>query len=118
MLRTLHTLDSGFSQWFSNLPYNSSHHVCSFWVSLHPNDRALTEHLANNDLVNVFNVLIKAETAARLEDTPYFRDDNLRIEVLAEEHRGHDHIERSVCKIQICRRCDFVEIRLLEGDIL
>ena len=61
----------------SNLPHNSSHHVSPFWVSLNPNYRTLTKNLANNNFIDVFNVLIKAETPAWLEFSPYLGDDDL-----------------------------------------
>ena len=49
------------------------------------NDRTLTENLVNDNFVNVINMLIKAETPARLEDTPYLGDDDLGVEILAQE---------------------------------
>ena len=67
----------------SNLPHDSSHHVGSFWFGLNPNDRLLAEHLSNNDLVDVFNMLIETEAAARLEHTPYLGDNDNWIEILA-----------------------------------
>ena len=87
----------------SNLPHNSSHHVSPFWVSLNPNYRTLTKNLANNNFIDVFNVLIKAETPAWLEYSPYLGDDNLWIEVLTKEHRAHNRIKSPICKCQICR---------------
>ena len=67
----------------SNLPNDSSHHVSSFWFGLNPNDRFLAEHLSNNDLVDVFNMLIETESTARLEYTPYLGDNDNWIEILA-----------------------------------
>lgn len=70
---------------------------------LNLNDRTLTENLANDNFVNVFDVLIKSKTPARPEDTPYLGDNNLGIEILAQELRGHNHIKRPVRKLQIRR---------------
>lgn len=48
-------------------------------------------------------MLIKAESSARLEYTPYLGDNDHWIEILAKEHRAHDDIEFLISILQVCR---------------
>ena len=63
-----------------NLPHDARHDVEPLGLGLNPNDGALAEDLAHDDLVDVLDVLVKAEAPARLEDAPYLGDDDLWIE--------------------------------------
>ena len=87
----------------SHLPHNSSDHIDFSWLRLNPDDRTLTEHLANDDFVNIWNMLIKAESSAILEDALDFGDDDLRIEILAQEQGAHDCIKTGIRKSQLGR---------------
>mmetsp|Transcript_25209 Transcript_25209/g.45378 ORF Transcript_25209/g.45378 Transcript_25209/m.45378 type:complete len:221 (-) Transcript_25209:359-1021(-) len=83
-----------------NLPHHSGQNIVFFRVRLDPDHGGLTEYLANNDLVDVFHVLVKAEAPTGPEDTLDLTDDDLRIEILAQEQRAHHNVKGPGFEVQ------------------